>query len=157
GSSVFGVLIIRVIDIFFDSKILSTIWNCLTISTIFILNFFKQQFVWSLYELILLFFSGPLLGILVLSVIFKIQDSPDWLSYKKDIFNGVKYKWNYTKNFDGKYIVENLIPYCPKCECQIIDETCPNCNTFFYDKLKAEKEIKSLIIHRIDMKNNDEI
>jgi len=78
-----------------------------------------------LYGLIFLFISGPIIGILILWIISKFQNTkevflPDWLEYKKDMFGGIVYKWEYVKDYEGKYDIENTIPYCPNCECQLI-------------------------------------
>jgi len=158
GSSVFGVLIIRLIDSLTGSKILLTIWSFIKAIIINVFGFFNQEFQWKLYGLIFLFLSGPLIGILILWIISKIQGSnielsPEWMKYKKDTFDGIIYKWNYKKGYDDKYKIEEIIAYCPKCECQLVDERCPNCKSVFYNQLKPHYELEPLIIHRIEKKS----
>jgi len=155
GSSVLGVFVIRLIDFLTGSKILLTVWNLIKFIIITILSFFNREFHLKLYALILIFLSGPLIGILLLWFISKIQDTkkeslPPWLQYKEDIFDGIIYKWNYEKSYNGKYIINDIRAYCPNCKCQIVYEKCPNCKSLFYGQIKPTYELEPLIIHRIE-------
>jgi len=145
-----SVLAIRLIDFMTGSNI----WEWLKNILVGIHMFFNQKFEWTLYGLILLFISGPAIGILIIWIILKFQNAKevflsDWLEYKKDTFGGIVYKWKYVKNYEGKYDIENIIPYCPNCECQLIGEDCPNCKNSYYRKIKSNHELEVLIRHRI--------
>lgn len=157
GSSVLAVLIIRVIDFLTGTMILPTIWKWIGIIMMGIFNFLNHEFKWRLYWLILLFLSGPVIGVFILWIISKIQKGkeellPDWLKYKKDIFDGVIYKWDYEKRYDGKYAIKRIIAYCPKCECQLVNGECPNCKSSYRNQLKPNYVLEPLIIHRLDKK-----
>jgi len=145
-----SVLIIRIFDFLTGSNI----WEWLKAILVGIHVFFSQKFEWTPYNLILLFISGPAIGILIIWIILKYQNVkevflPDWLEYKKDTFGGIVYKWKYVKDYEGKYDIENIIPYCPNCECQLIGEDCPNCKNSYYRKIKSNHELEVLIRHRI--------
>jgi len=149
-----SVLIIRMIDFLTGSNI----WEWLKAILVGIHVFFSQKFEWTPYGLILLFISGPAIGILIIWIILKFQNAkevflPDWLEYKKDTFGGIVYKWKYVKDYEGKYDIENIIPYCPNCECQLIGEDCPNCKKSYYRKIKSSHELEVLIRHRIKKSN----
>jgi len=149
-----SVLIIRMIDFLTGSNI----WEWLKAILVGIHVFFSQKFEWTPYGLILLFISGPAIGILIIWIILKFQNAkevflPDWLEYKKDTFGGIVYKWKYVKDYEGKYDIENIIPYCPNCECQLIGEDCPNCKKSYYRKIKSNHELEVLIRHRIKKSN----
>jgi len=148
-----SVLIIRLIDF----RTGSNIWEWLKNILVRVHVFFSQKFEWTLYGLILLFISGSAIVILIIWIIFKFQKAreeslPDWLKYKKDTFDGIVYKWEYEKGYEGKYNIENVIPFCPNCGCQLIDAECPNCKKLYYGQIKSDYIIKPLIIHRIKMK-----
>lgn len=40
-----------------------------------------------------------------------------WQSYRRDQFNGVVWQWRYSAGPHSS--VENLIPLCPRCQCQL--------------------------------------
>ena len=147
-----SVLVIRLIDFLTGSNI----WEWLKNILVGIHVFFSKESEWTLYGLILLFISGPIIGILILWIISKFQNAQedslsDWLKYKRDTFGGIVYKWEYVEEYyeKGRYNIENIIPYCPNCECQLISEDCPNCKNSYYGKIKSNHELEVLIRHRI--------
>lgn len=145
-----SVLLIRLIDFLTGSNI----WEWLKNILVEIHAFFNQESEWTLYSLILLFISGPIIGILIIWIISKFQNAqedslPDWLKYIRDTFGGIVYKWEYVKDYKGQYGIKKIIPYCPNCECQLIDEECPNCENSYYGEIKSNHELKVLIRHRI--------
>ena len=122
---------------------------------------------------------GILIG--VLFIIIKIQDSnsnvriderPDFLSYKSDIFPGnLKWIWDYQKNnIDGQYHIVNLRPVCANCETPLmlsdsfhsLEAHCPRCKNSYSQKafynynqqyyLDHPNEVKSIIIDNIKRK-----
>lgn len=145
-----SVLIIRLIDFLTGSNI----WEWLKAILVGIHVFFSQKYEWTSYGLILLFISGPAIGILIFWIIEKFQNAkedslPDWLKYTRDTFDGIVYEWEYDESYEGKYNIKNIIPYCPNCECQLIDEDCPNCKKSYYRKIKSNHELVVLIRHSI--------
>jgi hypothetical protein len=146
-----SVLVIRLIDFLTGSNI----WEWLKNILVGIHVFFSQKFEWTPYGLILLFISGPAIGILIIWIILKFQNTqddslPDWLKYKRDTFDGIVYKWEYVENYEGRYDIKNIIPYCPNCECQLIDEDCPNCKNSYHRETKSDYELKTLIRYRVE-------
>ena len=154
GSSLLAVLII---DFVTGTTILPTICNWIGIIITGIFKFLNHEFKWRLYWLILLFLSGPAITVFILWIIMKIQEGkeellPDWLKYKKDNFDGIIYKWDYEKDYEGKYVIKRIFAYCPKCECQLVNEICPNCKSSYRHQLKPNYMVEPLIIHRINKK-----
>ena len=48
----------------------------------------------------------------------KMQE-PDFLNYTEDKYKGrVKFRWEYKKDYNGKYVLYNFIPIC-ECGCQL--------------------------------------
>jgi hypothetical protein len=113
----------------------------------------NANFEWRLYQLILLFISAPVIGLFVLWLVSKLQGvkeelKPDWFSYKQDNFDNVVYRWEWLKAFDGKYHVNNIVRHCSKCECYLVNDSCPNCKSTYYGVLKPDYEVEALILHR---------
>lgn len=150
-------IIIKAIDLIFVTSILSGIINILLLISKNIFNFLTAKYEWELYQLVLLFLAGPLIGIFVIWIFSKFEKSevikePEWFNYKNDIFENVSYKWEWDKGRDGTYHVSSIRAYCIKCNCQIIHERCPNCKSTYYNKVKPDYEIETLILHRIELK-----
>ncbi len=91
---------------------------------------------------------------------------PEWLQYKKDIFKTWIWKWEYKlDNNSGRYHIQNLAPYCPDDEVQLLSNGlswnrefyCPKCNKTYPEKWKdsfeKEQDIFALIRSKIE-KNN---
>ena len=94
--------------------------------------------------------SVKLAILLIISKISEDSESsiPKWLNYKRDTFNGVQYRWEWVKNFEGKYDIQNLSVHCINCDCLLIGPKCPNCQSKYFGKIKSENELKALIYHR---------
>jgi len=155
GSSILGFIIIRIIDAIFGSKILLSLWRFFSKIFTSIIHFLNLKFEWPLYGLILLFISGPIIGLLILLIDAKIQRSrekplPKWYNYRRDTFDGVEYRWDWGKDYAGKYEIRKLCAYCTNCGCVLIGGSCPNCNSKYFMSLKSEDEIKALIYYRIE-------
>lgn len=75
--------------------------------------------------LILLWLSAlAVLLVLAALVIVRIRASEEpvvtWRSYRRDQFHGAEWQWWYNE-YSGA--VENLIPLCPACQCQLVCES----------------------------------
>ena len=78
----------------------------------------------------------------------KKKPDPSPYDYKKDIFDGIVWRWNYYFNkYENRMEIENLVPYCPKCDCQLKISrggylSCPNCGFEKDDFGKTETDLK---------------
>lgn len=159
GTAIVSVLILRIFDWFTGTTIVNSILLWITSIPANLWPFFEEKYSLPLYGLILMFISGPILAIGLLWILSKIeerrkeekQDSkPEWLNYLKDSFHGVQYRWNYEKNYSGMMEIQYVRPFCPKCECLIIESGCPNCGKSYWDFIKGTNDIKALIYHRLE-------
>ncbi len=97
------------------------------------------SFIWELLNMkvaIWIFIVISIVIIALIIIILKIKNrntkekEPDFLKYREDKYkNRVKFRWNYEKNYEGKYQLDNFIPIC-ECGCQL-DETNQIENIFF--------------------------
>ena len=88
----------------------------------------------------------------------KIEE-PDFLKYNEDKYKGrVKFRWQYEKDYNGKYTLCNFIPIC-ECGCQLDEKwqignrhfgteqyVCPKCgkqygNVLDYDEMQSFNKI----------------
>ncbi|MCX6745651.1 MAG: hypothetical protein NTX00_01370 [Candidatus Parcubacteria bacterium] len=100
-----------------------------------------------------------LMSFCILFEIFSfIWQKPDWLKYNKDILKKWIWRWNYIK-FGKKYEILDMVPYCPECDCNLLNRKdfidviayCPKCLTEYEgDEIENEKEIESLILRKIN-------
>lgn len=72
----------------------------------------------------------------------------NFLKYYEDKYKGrVKFRWEYIKDFDGKYRMKNFIPIC-ECGCQL-DQTRKIGNSYFgmyqYVCPKCEKQYGNVL------------
>lgn len=158
---VFSVLALRLVDwLFIDSFL----WDA--IKNIFgsIVDFFNTDYTLKLYFLILLpiLAIAVLIGVLYLRSLFKTEadgeprfQNPDWDVYRRDVFDGIQYRWGYSL-YDGSTKIVNITAYCDKCSCTLVDLVCPNCSTDYSSymngtpNVKQLGEVEALIIHRIE-------
>jgi tRNA(Ile2) C34 agmatinyltransferase TiaS len=64
-----------------------------------------------------------------------------------------KWNWKYEK-FIRKYDIEELIAFCPKCDCQLTSTSmggykCPNCNFKMFTYPKSDVEVNMIIKQRL--------
>lgn len=103
--------------------------------------------------------------ILILTIYVKIIneqekiEEPDFLKYNEDKYKGrVKFRWQYEKDYNGKYTLCNFIPIC-ECGCQLDEKwqignrhfgteqyVCPKCgkqygNVLDYDEMQSFNKI----------------
>ncbi|TDO25753.1 hypothetical protein [Sediminibacterium goheungense] len=159
GTAIISVLILRIIDSTADTKILNSTWRFIKALFINLSLFFQRTFTIPTWGLILIAFSGLGLLILVLWIgsLFNKNDKDtttselpvEFLKYKSDTFDNLLYKWEYIKDYDGKYDIVNFTPYCPKDNCILHYSRCPICNTYFL-KIKEKEELRILVRHRIE-------
>jgi phage pi2 protein 07 len=85
----------------------------------------------------------------------KKETDPSPYDYKKDKFDGIVWRWNYYHNkYENRMEIENLVPFCPKCDCQLRIHGnghlgCPNCGFEEYNFRRSESDLRMLIYHQI--------
>jgi hypothetical protein len=97
----------------------------------------------------------------VILITMMVRDKPtvDFLSFTTDTFFEMKWRWVY----EGRHI-ENLVPFCPKCDFQIIPKRtghraasqvlyeCDDCSSFVHVIDLPPEEIEDRIIRLIQKK-----
>lgn len=168
-SSLIFYYVLRLADSNKGSSIINTIWGYIC----FIPNLFTARYNLPLFALILLFLSGIAIFFLITWIIISKKtienNSPDWLPYTEDTFDGIIYRWEYGLNRNNKYEILKIQPHCPKCKCSILVNKCPNCKQIYdsgflhlannrnMPKIKSSEEIETLIKYKINegkYKNN---
>jgi hypothetical protein len=144
-------------DIIGLTKIMSSIWSILKWVAILIVDFFYIKVQISLWFLILLPFLviGIFFLILWLSPRKKEETKVSlFLDYTENQFGDVLYRWEYARDFiSGKLVVDNITHYCPKCICLLVNNICPICHSYFWNKVKNRDEVVALITHHIETNN----
>lgn len=135
-----------------------------------ILKFLGQE-IWGLIKIIWnllntkipiwIYIVTSIVLIFILVIYIKIKSEqektqePDFLKYTEDKYKGrVKFRWEYKKDYNGKYVLYNFIPIC-ECGCQLdtrkqIGHTwygteqyiCPKCEKQYGDVL-SNNEMES--------------
>ena len=112
-STVLSSALTIIYDIFKGKKILSTLFDILKGVYNFIISFlnFELKLWWILLTIVILTF--------VLWIVIKIKEfgesGPEFLKYTKDTIQGWNWEWTWRKNYDGKYVVDDLHPVCESC------------------------------------------
>lgn len=158
---VLSVLVLRLIDSFFIDDFL---WDGIKNGFNAVVGFFNTEYSVKLYLLILLpiLVIAALIGMLYLISLSKPKanrqprfENPDWDVYRRDVFDGIQYRWGYSLNRGSTKII-NIMAYCNKCSCSLVEHICPNCKTDYNTympgtpNLKHPSEVEALIIHRIE-------
>lgn len=158
GAGILAVLGIRLIDYLSGTRILLSIWEGVAWFFKLIGNFFAIRFDVPLWFLILLPIIVVGLIVFVLWIISLFQENntnnvshqAPFLNYTEDTFGELLYRWEYVKDYSGKYNIINVSKYCPACKCSIVYDSCPVCRKNYYNKGKSESELNALIRHRIE-------
>ena len=158
GAGIFAVLGIRLIDYLIGTKILSSMWQAIVWLSKLIGSFFTIRFDVPLWFLILL--PVLVIGLIILVLwsisLFQKNDtnniSPQvpFLNYTEDTYGELLYRWEYVKEYSGKYSITNISKYCPVCKCSIVYDSCPVCRRNYNYIGKSESELNALIRHRIE-------
>lgn len=138
-------------------------------------NLFIEAFkvIWKFFKLVWEFFTLKLtlpVGIFILIILFwtfiilifirsilggKKDTLPSFLEYRKDKFDGIVWRWEYGfSDYDKKFNIDKLTPFCPKCDCNLRKDgyksfSCPNCNFECIQYEKSIDDLEKLIIHRM--------
>jgi len=164
GGGALAVLLLRLVDWVFINDFF---WDKIKNFFGFTLEFINTTYSVKLYWLIL--FPAAILLILYGYKRLKTKNNfpktvnididPDWISYTKDVFENIQYRWGYEFDHSKKnYVIINVRAYCNQCNCQIVGNTCPNCKSYYSDSsymggsLKPAHEVEALVIHRIENK-----
>ena len=151
-STIIGNFIVEKITKF---NILKFIWEKLlrTLNLIWqFLNIKISIWIYIVFFIILVFiFIGYLI---IKNKEYEIQE-PDFLKYREDKYKGrVKFRWEYNKDYNGKYKMVNFIPIC-ECGCYLDEKkqignsyfgtkqyVCPKCGKQ-YGKVLSYEEMQS--------------
>lgn len=161
-STIIGNFIVEKITKF---NILKFLWEKLLQLLNLIWNFLNIKIAIWIYIVI----SIGLVGIVIVYLMIQNRRveiaEPDFLKYREDKYKGrVKFRWEYIKDFEGKYRMENFIPIC-ECGCQLdqkrkignsyfgMDQyVCPKCekqygNVLNYDEMQSFEKILISNVH----------
>ncbi len=98
--------------------------------------------------------------LLCLGVIFVIRrfgikknaNPPEFTKYKKDIFEGTLYKWEYIYDEkNDKYEIGKIKAYCADCKFLIVNGECQNCRKMLVEH-KSRDQIEAFIRFNIQKK-----
>lgn len=145
-------------ELFSKYNILTAIFNLFVKIINLIVKFFSISIPIPLWIFILLLIPEIVFFIIIIGLLIrKKKSSPYFSSYTRDKVDSVVWEWNWEyKKLSRKYNIEDLLPFCPKCDCQLThsdilaDLVCPNCNfrRFYYPK--SDIEVKMIINQRIN-------
>ena len=121
GVAVFSSFLTIVVDFVRGEKILSTfitiihwVWN-----TILSFLSFELKVWWVLIGIVII-----ALGLFIYSGFLDQKSSPPlFTNYKQDTILGLKWKWEWIKNYSGKYEISNLHPICEHCDTPLTGDT----------------------------------
>lgn len=139
-----------------DFKILTAILKLFINIKNLIVRFFSDSISIPLWIFILLLIPSIIIVILIIGLLTEKKAShPKFLSYTQDEFDGIiwKWSWHFDKFFSKKWGVEDLIPFCPKCDCQLLSASpggfrCPNCHFKKFVYHKSDDELNVIISQR---------
>lgn len=97
----------------FLRPVLSAVWRGLAALRAWIAGTVPVPRWW--YGLLLLYTVGTLLALVLQWVREKL--APTWREYTQDVFKGMRWRWRLNR-YDGA--VENLAPFCLRCDRQLI-------------------------------------
>lgn len=143
-------------ELFSKFKILTAIFNLLVEIINLIVKFFSISISIPLWIFILLLIPSIIIIILIIGfLIEKKANLPKFFDYTQDEFDGIAWKWSwlFDKFFSKKWDIEDLTPFCPKCDCQLLSASpsgfrCPNCH--FENRVyhKSDDELNVIISQR---------
>jgi len=147
-------------EIFTNLKILTAIFKFFIFIKNTIVKFFSASISTPLWLFLLLLIIAVVFIVLILMTLLdRKKSSPSFLNYIEDVFFKVVWTWRWKYNrFSEKYSIEDLTPFCPKCECQLIGTVgggglqCPNCD-FRIDRFPKSLVELELIIRQRARKN----
>jgi len=86
-----------------------------------------------LFGLLISLFALSVLTIVLLTAVLKSETAPKWISYRTDLFDGLRWSWRY----QGTDIdIRSLVPFCPTCDLQLVPITGPS----FVNRIRFECE-----------------
>lgn len=154
GSGLIILLVTIIIDVITATKIFSTIGNLFAYiwKAIIIFMNFELKVWWVLIGIIIL--------ILILYLLAKyidkqqsILNKPEFIEYTQDTILKYKWKWNWVKDSNGRYFIDNLYPICSYCDTPLSESTkdyfeeytCLRCNKRTTTPIPNIEDVKMLI------------
>jgi len=143
-------------EVFTNFKILTAIFKFFIWLKNTIAKFFSASISIPLWIFILLLIPAIIFVIRIIGLLIgKKKSFPYFSSYTRDEVEGVVWKWNWEyKELSKKYDIEDLFPFCPKCDCQLKSTTlsgykCPNCDFRIFPYPKSDVDVMMIIKQRI--------
>lgn len=122
-----------------------------------VFKFFSISFSIPLWIFILLLIPATIFVIIIIGLLIgKKKSSPYFSSYIKDEVEGVVWEWSWEyKKLSRKHNIEDLFPFCPKCDCQLSNMpfggyNCPNCSFKKFSYPKSDVEVRMIINQRLN-------
>lgn len=142
-------------EIYTNFKIITTIFNFFIWLKDTIVKFFSASIsipIW--FFILILLVSVVVIVLILLSLLGKKESLPNAEDYTKDKFDGIVWNWRWHFNkYSKRYEIEGLVPFCPKCDCQLFLPyrelfKCPNCDFEYNDYPKSMVELELIIFQR---------
>jgi len=106
--------------------------------------------------ILILLVSVVFIVLILLSLLGKKGSRTSAVNYIKDEIDGIVWRWKWDfDEYDERYEIEDLAPFCPLCDCQLLLPhdvlMCPNCDFEYHDYPKSTVELKMIIRQRVRM------
>jgi hypothetical protein len=70
-------------------------------------------------------------------------------SYTQDMFMGQRFAWRYALDSSGGLNPVELRLICRRCNCDMVDQMCPNCGYYPTTQVPSPREVKAVLIYRL--------
>jgi hypothetical protein len=159
GTGVATIITIRIIDWMAKTSILLYIFNFLKLLLNIPQNILTLKVTFSIWLILLIMVGIGLFFFLKKYVTFSTQEeihedstkdliTPDFLNYTSDIFDDVKYRWRFSRDYSGKYSIVDFEILCKKDNCILLYNHCPICKNYY--TIKSQAELQVLVRHKIE-------
>lgn len=146
-AAVGGVISSLIVDFVNGDSIFSAIGTFFSFLARIVVEFFNLQIkVWCL----LVFGIVVVIMLIILSKYLdrkQENEKPSFLDYTSDSFWGICWEWTYEKQYDGKYMLDEVYPLCPKCKMALKRS---------YGYWEPMKCVRCNIEYNIDSSNEDD-
>ena len=151
GSTVASSIILKVIDFFVGTNIFDQVLMAIFKAIEFILNFLNQRISWG--AILIIFFAWRGIAFLFKKRFHQKKTIivPPYLDYTEDVFQGILYRWNYSR-VNGKYKIGEIVAYCPVCKHRIVHGKCLRCTASFLIDRKDRLQREAMIRYGIETK-----
>lgn len=160
GSGLLLYLIPKGIDLLWNVGAWPIVWSVISYPIHIIWLALTWTFTINIFFTILLFCAGGVTMLILfrwantpMEEPFQQDNHPSFLSYTRDTFHDEVYQWGW-QNGIGSWEVINLAQLCPKCDCPLVNDSCPECgyrvsHVMGLPSKHSAREIVTMIEHRI--------